>query len=116
MYESQRVKDLRIKLNGEIHKGRQSLVEATALRHTILNLGQNWPEVTRLEELAEDDETYKLVQKEYKSWLKDSRKEVAMVVKAKLPLTLESTDMVFHRKGPFAEGQPFDMYTKKEGG
>lgn len=114
MHESQRVKDLREKLNAEVHPNRESLVEATATRHTIINMGQNWPMVSRLDELAEDDETYKMVMREYKSWLKDAKKEVAMVVKAKLPLTLASTDDVFHRRGVFGPGQRWDMRTKEQ--
>ncbi len=103
MHESQKVKDLRAKLEAEVHSSEESLVKATALRHTILNLGQNWPEITRLDQLAESDEMYDGVMEEYKSWLKDSKKEVTMVVKAKLPLTLANTELAFTRKGPFAK-------------
>lgn len=102
MFESQKTKELREKLSKEVYTDLEKLIEAAALRHTILNLGQNWPEIRYMNQLAEDDETYRLVQKEYKSWLKDARKEAKMVVKAKLPLTLESMELAFSKKGPFA--------------
>lgn len=101
MHESQKIKDLRVELESKVHATEDSLIKATAVRHTILNLGQNWPEVSRLEELAEDDEMYNGVLAEYKDWLKDAKKEVKMVVKAKLPLTLANTELAFNRKGPF---------------
>jgi hypothetical protein len=101
MFESQKTKDLRDKLENEVHATEESLIKATAVRHTVINLGQNWPEIMHLTQLAESDEMYDGVLDEYKSWLKDAKKEVKMVVKAKLPLTLASTELAFSRKGPF---------------
>jgi hypothetical protein len=101
MYESQNTKDLRVKLESEVHATEESLIKATAVRHTVINLGQNWPEIMHLTQLAESDEMYDGVIDEYKSWLKDAKKEVKMVVKAKLPLTLANTELAFSRKGPF---------------
>jgi hypothetical protein len=105
MHESQKVKDLRVKLETEVHQNVESLIKAAAERHTVLNLGQNWPEDTywRLRSEAETEDVADAIVDEYKSWLKDAKKEAAMVVKAKLPLTLESMELAFNKKGPFAK-------------
>lgn len=105
LHESQKTKDLREKLLNEVHTNVESLIKAAAERHTVLNLGANWPEDTyyRLRSEAESDEVHEGIVEEYKSWLKDAKKEAAMVVKAKLPLTLESMELAFMKKGPFAK-------------
>jgi hypothetical protein len=100
---SQKMKDLKAKLETEIHPNIESLIKAAAERHTVLNLGQNWPDPTygRLLGECSNDEEYDAVLAEYKMWLKDAKKEATMVVKAGLPLTLESMELAFSKKGPF---------------
>lgn len=42
------------------------------------------------------------VEEEFRSWLKDAKRDAARVRKAKLPLTLENARMAFLNRGPFA--------------
>jgi hypothetical protein len=103
MHESQKIKDLRKQLEEQVHPNVEMLIKSAAERHTVLNLGCNWPEDTyyKLRSEAESDEVHEAIVDEYKSWLKDAKKEAAMVVKAKLPLTLNSMELAFMKKGPF---------------
>jgi hypothetical protein len=105
MFESQKTKDLREKLLAEVYTDEEKFVRAIAEKHTVMNLGQNWPEETynRLRSEAESDEVHDAIVQEYKSWLKDAKKECAMIKKANLPLTLANAELAFSKKGPFAK-------------
>jgi hypothetical protein len=83
----------------------ESFAKAIAERHTVLNLGQPWPEVSyqQLRSEAESDEMYDGIVEEFRSWLKDARKEANMVADAGLPWTLASAEDAFMKRGVFAK-------------
>lgn len=105
MPESRKTKELREAAESKVHTSVETLIKAAAERHTVLNLGQNWPETSysRLLSECEDDSQYKAVQDELKMWIKSAKKEAKMVVAAKLPLTLNSMELAFMKKFPFNE-------------
>lgn len=72
------------------------LVERAAQRWTIENMGSSWPETERLTELAENDEMYESMLVEKRDWVKTAKKHLKTVLKAKLPLTLESMEKAFY--------------------
>jgi hypothetical protein len=51
----------------------------------------------------ESDEMAEGTMDEYRSWLKDARRDAEKVRKAGLPLTLANATLAFELKGPFAK-------------
>jgi len=93
------------------------LVKDQAMEHTIANMGQCLEDFARssmpadrlirlcyqdLRQQCESDEMADGIDEEYRDWLKEARKSVAMVQKKGLPLTLTNTRDAFERKGAFA--------------
>lgn len=103
--EKSSVKELREKLESRVYTNADELVKAAAEKHTVLNLGSSWPETSfqQLKQDSESDEIYQGCIEEYKEWLGEARKELAMLVKVGLPLTLANMDHAFMKTGPFAK-------------
>lgn len=96
------VKELREKLESRVYTNADELVKAAAEKHTVLNLGSSWPETSfqQLKQDSESDEIYQGCIEEYKEWLGEARKELAVLVKLGLPLTLANMDHAFMKTGP----------------
>jgi uncharacterized protein YifE (UPF0438 family) len=94
-------------------------VTMCAKEHAIANMGQsfedlagygaNRPELiveqafSQLRNDCESDEMADGVWDEYKSWVKQAKKDATRVQKAGLPLTLANARLAFENKGPFAK-------------
>ena len=96
------------RLLDEVHATEESLVKAAALRWTVENLGQSWPEVDRYGQLLEmhmdgisedqeaQDEMEESLEAELADWTVDARKHVRQLVERKLALTLANVERSFH--------------------
>ncbi len=99
----------------------EKFVQMLAKEHTIANMGMELSDYvsrscgsSRPEDTVnhafsglmndmESDEMADGVQEEYRSWLKQGRKDALRVQKAGLPLTLANATLAFENKGPFAK-------------
>lgn len=103
-----------------VHASEEALVEQCAAEHTVANMGMYIEELleyalldrpqnlfysafNNLYQQSESDEIADGTMAEYKSWLKQAKKDVARVKKAKLPLTFKNVRMAFDNEGPFAK-------------
>lgn len=98
----------------------EAFVKMCAKEHAIANMGQELgdflhrgytPKPEQLVDFAwnafmgdmESDEMAEGTMDEYRSWLKDARRDAEKVRKAGLPLTLANATLAFELKGPFAK-------------
>ncbi len=98
----------------------EKFVRMCAQEHTIANMGfeladhmlgygSERPEnivaaaYNSLYQSSESDEMAEGIEDEFRSWLKDARKDGLRVQKSGLPLTLANARLAFENKGPFAK-------------
>lgn len=96
----------------------EKFIKMCAQEHTIANMGQEvenydlgWPAEDvvyhafqqMLNDICTEDEMVDGIEKEYRSWLKDARRDALRVQKAGLPLCLWNSRLAFENKGPFAK-------------
>lgn len=98
----------------------EAFIKMLAKEHTVANMGMDLVDfvgrgyVPKPEDVVnyafnglmndmESDEMADGVQDEYRSWLKQGRKDAERVRKAGLPLTLANAALSFENKGPFAK-------------
>ncbi len=101
-----------------VYADTESYIRDIAREHTIANLGSSLEELVgrhgNMEPryvigaafscLANDHACEGLsLDPEYRSWLKDARRDAALVVKAGLPMTIRNARDAFEFKGPFAK-------------
>lgn len=102
-----------------VYEDFEAYVKDIAREHTIANLGQELEDhcgshnrdgkhviSSGFQQLREDcgetDESLQCVDDEYRSWLKEARKDAEKVRSAGLPLTIENSRLAFLKQGPFA--------------
>jgi hypothetical protein len=99
----------------------EALIKNVAAEHAVINMGQELtdhfpygsPDPSRLlyacyqnfYQASESDEMADGTQDEYRSWLKQSKKDVAKVQKKGLPLTPRNVRAAFLNEGPFAKAK-----------
>lgn len=98
----------------------EAFIKMCAKEHTIANLGQDLRDYVHgtyrdpqyivdgayqqfLNDICTDDDMVDSIEDEYRSWLKDARRDALLVQKAGLPLTLANARMAFEKQGPFAK-------------
>lgn len=100
----------------------EKFVRMLAKEHTVANMGFDLGEAFQgygsrnippdlvvemayntLYQGSESDEMAEGIEEEYRSWLKDARRDAEKVRKAGLPLTLANASLAFELKGPFAK-------------
>lgn len=98
----------------------EAFIKMVAKEHAIANMGQDLsdfvhrgftPKPEQVVDFAwssfmgdmESDEMAEGTMDEYRSWLKDARRDAEKVRKAGLPLTLANVTLAFELKGPFAK-------------
>ena len=113
-------KDLIAAAFAYVYPDAEALIKDVAKEHTIANMGQNledfivateWLEKNPQQlvgscynsfyDQSESEEMAEGIEDERKSWLKQAKKDVALVQKKGLPLTLENVRLAFEKKGPF---------------
>lgn len=98
----------------------EKFVRMCAREHTIANMGQEVEDFDpggrpehvvdnayqqMLNDICTEDEMVDGIEDEYRSWLKDARRDALRVQKAGLPLTLENSRRAFMNEFPFAKGK-----------
>jgi hypothetical protein len=96
-----------------VHPTVEALVKASALRWTVENLGQSWPETSTWNQLLECHmdgtgsmgarelrEHERALQGEYSHWLEEAKDLSGFVVEAGLPLTMASMELAFYQGLP----------------
>ncbi len=98
----------------------EKFIKMCAKEHTIANMGQDLRDYVSgtyrepqyivdqayqqfLNDICMDDDMVDGVEEEYRSWLKDARRDALRVQKAGLPLTLANARLAFENQGPFAK-------------
>jgi hypothetical protein len=105
---SKKMQERKRELEAVVHPSTGSLIKAAALRWTVENLGQLWPEVESYGQLLEmhmdgttgdydlQAEMESSLKEEHGHWKDEAAKFAAIVASKKLPLTLESMEQAFH--------------------
>jgi hypothetical protein len=96
----------------------EKFIQMCAREHTIANMGQEVEDFDThgrpehvvdnayhqmLNDICTEDEMVDGIEEEYRSWLKDARRDALRVQKAGLPLCLWNARLAFENKGPFAK-------------
>jgi len=100
-----------------VHTDVEHLIKQVAGEHAVVNMGMTLEDqlswyVPKPDDLlyscfnnflqqSESDEMERGTMQEYKSWVKQAKKDVALVKKAKLPLTARNVRAAFLHEGPF---------------
>ena len=100
-----------------VHTDIDHLIKQVAGEHALINMGMTLEEnlgwylpeskdvlysaFNSLYQQSESDEMADGTMDEYKSWVKQAKKDVALVKKAKLPLTPRNVRAAFLKEGPF---------------
>lgn len=97
-------------LESRVYDSVDDLIKACALRWTIENLGQQWPDVNSMGVLMEmhmdgvsegatnEGEMEDSLHEEFDHWKEDASKHVKVVVERDLPLTMANVELSFSRK------------------
>ena len=102
-----------------VHTDIEALIKQNAAEHALVNMGQEvsdfasycrndpstllYSAYRNFYQQSESDEMADGTEREFKSWLKIARKDVAKVQKKGLPLTARNVRAAFLSEGPFAK-------------
>lgn len=99
-----------------VHTDICKLIKQVAAEHAVQNMGMNVEDYVdfldkpenqlyscfnSMYQQSEDDSMADGTMEEYRSWLKQAKKDVSLVKKAKLPLTARNVRSAFLKEGPF---------------